>query len=663
MTAIQPTPSRPNIFRSSPGARPTILAALALATLTAHAAPARQPDAPATQAEPETAPAAAERAFDELAAGDTRAEAEIIRLLHAPETADAMLAQLAKLERFPPGLWRAISTTTTDRYPLPTRVAAVRLLPRFGSREAATRLLALLVDPEPGVHQPARLALEELTGLGEGWTLEEWTDWGEGAATWSDRAWSSAILARQAARTRTLADHHRHLADEVIALYRRLHVELDAAGRTVLLAELIGDDRPPVRDLGFELAGRDLSARTQLGPEVASAAADRLGHPDPATRARAATLVSRLVPPDAMLTLTRALQTEPSPQAAEPMLLGVARWPNEDAVAPTVRWLDRDDAPFGAVTTALWALAQSDLLNAPETRERVVAALRQRDPVRGGEAALKLLVRLGTPADLALVAAMLTSPEDPVRNAAASALAESPLGTDVLVEAASADPRLFAPAARALTTHHASPDGLRRLTSLPAIDPAERDAAIAALAARLSPEQLAQGVSLAGLTPAMRETVLAPLADPERQRTPGVIDALLLLAEARIESGRPADATALLATIDPAALNETRARQHARLRLIAAVVAGDLDGAATLTPQSLDDWMAAWRIIPPAEPLRPRVARAILERFPRDVTPEVRGELGQAEAREPTQPAPTLDEQRPGPDDAETQAGVNASGS
>jgi hypothetical protein len=102
-----------------------------------------------------------------------------------------------------------------------------------------------------------------------------------------------------------------------------------------------------------------------------------------------------------MITLTRALQTETVPAAAEPMLLGVARWPNEAAVIPTTHWLDREDAPFGAVATALWSLAQAGLLGEAGVRDRVLTALRERDAERGGEPALKLLVSLGNEKDRA----------------------------------------------------------------------------------------------------------------------------------------------------------------------------------------------------------------------------------------------------------------------
>lgn len=643
MTAIRETISRPEFLRRFTPLGPTIRAFL-IASFLLVAPPvvgSVWPDEPANPpAQPDPAATQAERTLAAFRAEEPNADAEIIRLLRSPESADVVLAGLNEVERLPPAIWRAVSTCTTDEFPLPTRLAATRLLPRFASRESATRLLVMLDDPNAPVTQAARQSLRDLTGLGETWGNDEWKAWGTTSAEWSDRVWTSVIVSRQAARARTLTDRQRVLGDEIVALYRRLHVESDAAGRTVLLAELIRDERAPLRDLGFELAGRDLSARTQLGPEVAGAAAARLSHPDASTRARAATLVSRLVPPDAMVTLTRALKTETSPLAAEPLLLSIARWPNEEAVQPTIRWLERTDAPFGAVATALWALAQAELISDPVLRNRVVGTLRERDPARGGEPALKLLVRLGNQDDLARVAALLTAPEDPQRNAAAGALAETPAGAALLLETAASDPRLFMPASRAIIAHAAGPDALRQLAGLPAIDSAVRDAAIIDLGSKLRAEALGEAVRLAGLSAALRETILARLNDPERDRTPGVIDGLFLLAETRIELRRAADALAVLSGIDPSLLGESQARQHARLSLIATIVSGNLQAADALSPHTLEDWTAAWRLLPGGSDLRSAVGTAILERFGPLVTDQLRLELGQ-QTPEPTTAVPS----------------------
>lgn len=657
MPAIRETQSGQNFDRRFPPAGPTIRGGFLVALLALGVAltPAVGFSQPGTQSAPqaqEPPSAGVERAVEALRANQPGADAEIIRLIGSPEHAGPTLEALAAFERLPTGMWRAVSTATTDENATPLRLAAIRLLPRFGTREAVTRLIALLGDETRDVRDAARRGLREMTGNGEDWDDDRWRSWGAEVETWSDRVWASEMITRLTARNRSLAGRQRTLGDEVVTLYRRLHVELEAAGRTTLLAELIGDDRAALRDLGFELAGRDLSARTQLGPEVAAAAAARLNHPDAGTRAKAATLVTRLVPPDAMLILTRALANERNPVAAEPMLLGVARWPNEEAVLPAIRWLERDDAPYGAVTTALWSFAQADLLAEPALRERVVSTLRDRGTARGGEPALKLLVRLGTEEDLRRVTDLLAATDDPQRNAAANALAETRRGALLLLEAAAHDPRLFPPANRAVNAHMTNPEGLRVLAGLPAIEPGTRDSAVLELAARIDPDALARAVSGAGLSPDLSARALARLTEAEVNRTPGVIDGVLMLADHWITLGRAADASGLLGTLEPDAMGESQVRRWNGLRLILAVRSGDLAGAGEIDAAPADAWLRAWRALPPDSDARISVAAMIADRFGPELSPETRAELGlPSPGAEPDGPPPEEDTSSDQPSD------------
>jgi hypothetical protein len=211
-------------------------------------------------------------------------------------------------------------------------------------------------------------------------------------------------------------------------------------------------------------------------------------------------------------------------------------------------------------------------------------------------------------------------------------LAESPAGAVLLIDAAAADPRLFGPASRAIITHTPGPESLSRLAGLPVIDPNLRDAAIVELGAKLGAEDLATAVGTAALSAQVREAVLARLADADRERTPGVVDGLMMLAEARVELRKAADALAVLRSVDPALLGESQARQHAKLSLIATVLSGDLQAADALdaqNAQTLEDWLAAWRLTPESSVLRRSVASALLERFADQVTDAIRLELGQ----------------------------------
>lgn len=596
----------PWIFRPKAGVGPTIVLGFLLLVGTPGRALAQ---------DGQVTPEVVTKAVGALNAADPATVSEVDRLLRLPEAAPQVLTALNGVERLPADLWRGVSGLTTPENPENVRLAATALLPRFGTREAGTRLVTLLDDGAPAVVEAARGGLGDLTGLDANRTIADWKAWGEESAKWSDRAWTAAVTTRLAARVRAQGDRQKALSEEVVSLYRRMHVVLDANGRTALLAELIRDSRAPLRDLGFELAGRDLSARTPLGPEVATAAMERLAHPDPATRAKAATLVVRLVPPDAMLALTHALVGENAPAAAEPMLLGVARWPNPEAVGPTLAWLGRPDAPIGAVATALWSLAQANLLEGDGVRPRVVEALRSRELVRIGEPGMKLLVRYGDENDLAKVAALLGSPEDPVRTASAGALAETRAGAELLIKAAGAEPRLFPPAARAIQTHMGTPEGLRTIAGLPTLDQQARDNAVAQLARQLDVDDLGPAVRSASLEPALSERILSRLLEPETDRTPGVIEGLVGLSEARVRLGRPALAIEALGEIDGDGTSADIASRARVVRLAVAFEGGDMGGAAQIKDATPGEWVDALTMLPDSSTARSAVATEIVGRF------------------------------------------------
>lgn len=634
MAAIT-VPARPRFFRPTHRTGATIFIGILGTLNTTAIAQDAAPPAALTPVQADPAPPAdpVEAALTRLRAGDETAETEIDRLLRTPDATAQILTSLSTFERVPLSLWRAISALTTPDQSEATRLLAAAVVPRFGSRDAAVRLIALLDDPSPVVADRSRSALTDLTGYGVDWDAARWRAWGAEAAAWSDRTWTSMVSSRLSARVRTQQERQRLLTDELVALNRRLHVELDPAGRTTLLAELIRDERAPLRDLGFDLAGRDLSARTQLGPELALAATARLAHPDPGTRAKAATLVSRLVPPDAMLTLTKALQAETSPVAAEPLLLGVARWPSQEALAPTIAWLDRPDAPFAAVCTALWAFFQGGHLEDPPTREKVVTAVRARELPKAGEAGMKLLVRLGGLDDLERVSTLLATGDDPSRSAAANALAETPDGTARLLESAAQDPRLFPAAARAIGTHRRSAEGLLAVASLPALDAAVKESAVLEAARHLPDDILGPAVRAANLPPETVDRALDRLLDPDTERSLGVLDGLILLAEARLALSRTNAAFEILAEIDDSALSPEMLGVSRRARALCLLRLRDLAGA-TAIGLALADWLHVWRLLDPGSAVQTGVAGFILSRFGPELEDGLRQEILSAIPRE-----------------------------
>ena len=550
---------------------------------------------------------------------------DVARLLREPQTVRPALLALVTRTAVPPALWRDVSVLTTSDQDPEIRTLATRAVARFATREAVALLVRLAADADPQVAEASMTALRELTATGTGWTPDQWGAWLETTVGWTDRTWARTLLAGQAEVRRRLESERAALHNEAVALHRRLHAELDPAGRTTLIAELIRDDRPWLRDLGFDLAGRDVSARTGLGEEVARAAAERLRHPEPRVRAMAANLVSRLVPPDAMILLTEALAAETDPLAAEPMLLGAARWPNPDALEPAVTWLERDDAPIDAATTALWAFTTAGLLDTPDDRARVLDRLRGLPFDRTGEPGMRMLVRLGATEDLDRVAELLTVPDGPLRSSAAEALGESPEGAGRLLAFAGDDPRLFAPASRAITRHDPTPEGLRAIAGLPSLQPDDRTRALLAHAQRLGPERLAEAVSIAGLDDTLAESVLSRLAETESPtNSSGVIDGLLALAEIRTRLSRTEAAAEAIGALDGAPMSEQQQQRFRRVRIWRRLSIGDTRGAPAVESATPQDWLDAIGRMPPDWADRSAAAEHALAHFGDQIDPESR---------------------------------------
>ncbi len=401
--------------------------------------------------------------------------------------------------------------------------------------------------------------------------------------------------------------------DEILTLYRRLHIELDDAGRSALIVDLFDDPRLEIRRLGFELTDRDLSSNTVLAPEVSESAKGMLRDQSPEIRAKAARLIMRLIPPDAMMVLTESLAHETDPDAAEPMLMGIARWPSPEAVEPVLVWFLRDDSPFAAASSAAWSIEQSGYWD-PEAHHPVLLdRLRHEDPKALREAGMKLIARLGDASDLGMLMSLLLADDEHQQQWAANALVETPRSVELLVQAAEENDRLFKAASDSLIRHRATPEGLRRLVSLPYPDEQTRQDAIVRMGAALENDRLAEAVRLAGLDADQTVLLLNRLLNGEIELTARVAKGIILLAQTQLDALRPNRAFEASLALDEVALDPADRSRVVSIKVISLVLLGKLDEAVEVSSDwSL--WLEAIRRTPDAE-LRKRIGRFMLESF------------------------------------------------
>ncbi len=399
--------------------------------------------------------------------------------------------------------------------------------------------------------------------------------------------------------------------DEILSLYRRLHIELDDAGRSALIVDLFDDPRLEIRHLGFELTDRDLSSNTVLAPEVSDAAKRMLQDQRPEIRARAARLITRLIPPDAMMVLTASLAKETDPIAAEPMLMGIARWPSPEAVEPVLLWFLRADSPFVAASSAVWSIEQAGYWDSQRHHPILLARLRAQDPKDLRDAGMKLIARLGDASDLRMLMSLLLAEDQNQQQWAASALVETPRSVELLVQAAEENDRLFKAASDSLIRHRATPEGLRRLVSLPYPDEHTRRDAIVRMGASLEDDRLAEAVRLAGLDSQQTILLLKRLLNGDIEMTPRVAKGIILLAQTELDGLRPNRAFEAAIALDGVSLDPADQSKIISIKAVSLILLGKFSEAFEISTDS-GLWLKTIGRTPDVE-LRKRIGLFILE--------------------------------------------------
>ncbi len=409
--------------------------------------------------------------------------------------------------------------------------------------------------------------------------------------------------ARLNAATKLLADSQARL----ITALRRLHLATPPAQRSDLLVELLKDDAPDIRDLGFELVQRELSADAAVGADVGRAAIELLASPSPQTRGRAAALVRQLAPETAADPLVAALSRETDPTVAESLLLAIQRYPSEDRIGPVLAWVERDGPARPRAFETLWELTRAGYLRDDLLRQRSLLAARSLPVSARTPASIYLLDFLGDDNDARDIAQSLNMGPVPVRQAAAQVLVWYGDLQPALLDAASTQAELFPFAAQAQLVHRPTPDGFRLLLKLPGCNTPEGRDSLGEVAQALSSQEIASLLPECS-DPALQLSMTEELVRPERQMAErGNADAEHAIASAawdlaqRAAHDRRFDRVVALIDQAPGAINDIAGpSQVAAMKVSALVAFGRIDLARQVetTP---DAWLdaIAWCIDQP----------------------------------------------------------------
>jgi len=392
------------------------------------------------------------------------------------------------------------------------------------------------------------------------------------------------------------------LTDRLIDVYNRLYVATPEAERPTLLTEMLDDPVVAVRLLALSLIERKVLNAQPIDEAVRGKVRLLLDHESARVRAATAGLL-RIVDdaPSVDLVIER-LADEEDATVRNAYLSLLARQPTDRAVPPAIDLLSEPANTAAAAQLLVRAIEQNQLT--PEQRKAALAeavAL-----ANNGEhiepAAVRLVGRLATENQAALMRKLLDHSDDAVRLAAADAFVVGTLNHQPLMERLG-DP-VLGPRAVAAAARHG--DSLKIAMDLLKREPTDAErrkpwrSAIAAVAGRLAAPDLRKlddAVLTAANHQALREAVLKlALTLPADKHVPDRTEMLLRLGEAQVAAGRIDALGQTLEAIDAPSVAERNRGRLLRIRIEQQLAQGQYEEAAKTAEALLaaDKATASW---------------------------------------------------------------------
>jgi hypothetical protein len=556
---------------------------------------------------------------------------------------EAVLAAVSEAWSPPARLFRPIVALLGS----PRQVDAAAVMPAiaaYRTREAAGVLVAALSSKSvAGARGAAAAALWGMTGrddLGSDYTA--WSRWlaqvhGAGALAWRD-ALAEGVW-RRAGR---LEAESRATAGKLVPGYRQLYLALPAepgTERARLLARIVADPTPELRDLGLDIVSRELSAGKSLDGSVGEAVLGLLRAGDPSVRERAAVLVMQLAPAGVGERVAAALGSETSAGAAAALMRAAARWPRPENVGPAIGWLERAAETREHACTLLLACEERWTLG-DDASMRVLAALRSTELKDLSADGARLLALLGSDEDRTRLADLLTSGSPSQRIATAEALARYPEHSAAILSAAAKDPSLFESAVTAVLSGPVDAAAWEALATIPGPDEETRDAGLIAASAKMPMAELILAAERHEDSPELCELLLGRLAQMGVDARPRsghpepslLVSGLVRLARGRLAAKRPALAIAALDTLPRPLPPGADQELIASVKTEALLWANQLE-LAEAEQAPVGAWLDGLeRAV--AEPHAPEILRRLQARFT-SLTPEEQARLDAIVAKMP----------------------------
>lgn len=582
---------------------------------------------------------------------DPEAIAVVELTLNRPEGDASARAMLRAIERegipslrvFPSIASRA---TLTGPAELPALIGALGAFPTRDSARLILRCAAKLAATNtPGASRVGETldagsmaALRRLSGKVElGSTLYAWSNWLYEADKISESQWRLEIARAQSQRSQQLEADRATLSTRLVESLRRQHVIMPPDQRGALVAGMLRDSLTEVRDLGLDLASRELQGSGRLAPEVGLAAIMLLGSTDVRERTKSATIVRQVAPEGAGPAVAAALVIEEDPAAAGELMLAATRWPNPQTIARTLWWLEASTTDSAGLDQRGSARVQSldatlILIRAAEMsiedEKRVLSILRALAESRFTNSACQLLASLGTWDDRARLIPLLDSDIAAVRQGAADGLVWDYSRLDLLIASAQRHQDLFNSAVKAVMVNAPTAANYRKLALIDGASTESGRQGLAKIAELMAATDLAE-ISRETRDRVLKSDLLLLLTSPRRVQSEwadeananAIVQGGIELARTRLVDGDVAGAAAVLAGLpidSPVNAGMPGVTQAKQLRAVSVLALGRLDDElATQAPA--DVWIEALGYVPmPSD--RTDLAREIVNRFGKNLT-------------------------------------------
>jgi hypothetical protein len=455
------------------------------------------------------------------------------------------------------GVADSLARAAERHSPLAPRIA--RILARCEGRNALPWLVSqTAADANELTRAAARQSLIALAGPSAPTPDDHasWTEWLSRAQALTESQWLTLRIRTMANENAKATQALSSTAADLTAARRRLYLALDTAERAPLLSEWLTQPNPSGRGVALELMLRELAAGTSIDASLSQAVFPLLRSDNPLERADAARVLARLSPQDGGSALAAQLARETESAPIDAMLSALVAWPSHVTDTELEHWIEWSNPPHpAALEIALGKLRQGEV-NDERLRSVILSAARERLNSGPTPAACQLLCQYGRDSDRSLVGDLLNDSRPAIRYAAAESLVPEPEYVIPIAVAASKDPALITLVTRAFVLHSPNLESFKLLFAMPG-EAQQRITLLSFLASVMPADQLQQAITIIGPEPELLERLLSTLENPNRilsesqddTQATAIAKGLLILAQARLELGKPDAALAALQSL------------------------------------------------------------------------------------------------------------------